>query len=54
VATALPIAAQWDLVPDFLYAAALFLSPALRWAVGLSVFAGTSAICLGAIARPGP
>jgi hypothetical protein len=54
VATALPIAFKWDLVPDFLYAAAMFLSPALRWAVGLSVFAGTSAVCLRAIARPAP
>ena len=53
VAAALAIALKWDLVRGFLYATAMFLSPALRWAVGLSVFAGISAICLRAIARPG-
>ena len=53
VAAALAIALKWDLVRGFLYAVAMFLSPALRWAVGLSVFAGISAICLRAIARLG-
>ena len=53
VAAALAIALKWDLVRGFLYATAMFLSPALRWAVGLSVFVGVSAICVRAIARPG-
>ncbi|PNG50337.1 MULTISPECIES: hypothetical protein [unclassified Variovorax] len=51
LAAALAIAFKWDLLRGLVYAAGMFLSPALRAAVGAAAFVTLSAIFLHAIRR---